>query len=206
MRSDRRPRFRRAVRSRPGRGPVVCLALLAALALGACGSIDSSSKTYTPFGAGSGGTAVNTAAATTIDIPNLVGGTQGQLSYDTSYFVYTPQTPTASNSKAGLLVTPAGDLGLQLSVILGRPDTPCRFQAALAARDDGYIISGNGEDRVNDQQVDFHEVLLHSSTQYWRLDCAQLTGNVGVQVLTVSAPTDERNTAQVVYVLNSIHH
>lgn len=191
--------------ARPGLSLVPPLALLAALALGGCGAVGSTASTTTLLGDGTGGQAVNSSTTATASIPDLVGGTQGQLSYDASYFVYQAQTPSETDPRAGLLVTAAGDLGLQLTIIFGRPDTPCRYQAALAARDDGFAIQGDGADRVNTHQVQFHEVLLRKGVQYWRLDCADLQGNVGVQVQTVSTPTDERDLQQVAYVLNSIH-
>lgn len=215
MRSDRDgerhrvQRWTRDGRQRAGRKRgrlwALTLALLAAGALAACGAVDSSSTSVTALGDGTGGPAVNTAAVTTASIPNATGGSQGQLSYDASYFGFLPQTPSDTDPRAGLLSTAAGDLGMQLSLIFGRPDTPCRYQAALAARDDGYTIQGDGQDRVNSNQVQFHEVLLTNGVQYWRLDCAELQSNVGVQVLTISSPTNQRDTQQVVYVLNSIH-
>ncbi|HEX9843679.1 MAG TPA: hypothetical protein VGC20_13055, partial [bacterium] len=85
-----------------------------------------------------------------------------------------------------------------------RPDTPCRFHAALLARDEGFTISGDGEDRVNDRGVVFHEVVLVKGAQLLRLDCAQLTGIFGVEMFGDSLVSGGLDTQQVHAVLNSI--
>ena len=145
-------------------------------------------------------------ATTPFSIPDLAGGSVGSLSYDATYFdAVTPQTPTEQDTRAGLLVSVANGVTLQLGIIFGRPDTPCRFHAALFARDEGFTILGDGEDRINDQGIVFHEVVLVKGTEFRRLDCARLKGELGVEVLGVSLPVYSLATEQVHVVLNSIH-
>ena len=181
------------------------MALVGALALllAGCG-LAPDNETPTPFGPGTAPPTAGTPSAAQ-SIPDLTGGSIGQFEYDSTYFAaYVTSTPTLDNPQFGSLSTAAGDVVVQLSVIFGRPDTPCRYQAALAARDDGYAIDGDGAKRINDQQVEFAEVLLNNGSAYWRLDCAQPTGNVGVQVWGIADAPDKLGTEPVHLLLNSI--
>jgi hypothetical protein len=181
----------------------VALAVLLAGLLAGCGGLAQDKKPRTPFGPGTGGPTSGPYA--TYDIPDTANYPFGQLEYDTTYWApITGQTPTSTLPNAGVLISMASDVSMQLTLIFGRPDTPCRFQAALAARDDGFTIEGDGADKINALGVDFAEVQLHNGNVYWRLDCAQLSGNLGVGVLTQTTPTDQRHLNQVHYVLNSI--
>lgn len=213
MRSERRPHARGVLRRRAS--PLMArLALLAVLALGVatlgalsgCGALSKDDETPTPFGPGSGVPPVDTAGAVALSVPDLDGTTVGTLSYDPGYFTPVPAPPpTAGNPLFATLANTADGVGLQLQLIFGRPDTPCRFQAALAARDLGFTILGDGARRINERQVVFDEVLLVGGSEHWRLDCARLVGNTGIEVLGISGPADRLGTPQVHFVLNSIH-
>jgi hypothetical protein len=179
--------------------------LLAGLLTG-CGGLNQDDGPPRPFGPGVSGLTPPVGATIAQAIPGLDGGSIGTLAYDAGYFVQSDFTPlpTLADTRAGSLATSMGDLALQMALIFGRPDTPCRFHAALLARDEQFTILGDGEDRINSQGIEFHEVLLVKGAEHRRLDCARLTGNLGVEVLTVSAPADLLGTDQVHTVLNSI--
>ncbi len=206
--SARLPRLRRAspVLRLAARLAALLVALALGMALAGCGALGKKDETPTPFGPGAGVPPVDAASTTPLSIVALDSTSIGTLSYDAAYFTPVPvPPPTPANTQFAALTNAAAGLGLQFQIIFGRPDTPCRFQAALAARDLGFTILGDGDKRINDQGLEFDEVLLVRGPEHWRLDCAQLVGNVGIEVLSISSPTDVLGTPQVHYVLNSIH-
>lgn len=202
-------RFERChARRRPaGRVTRLVAALLLAAApawLAACGGLGEDNSPPEPFGAGTGGPAVPQGTVQSTTLADIAGDAIGTLDYDDGYFAFTPTTPTEEDPSLGQLVNATDGVGLQVLLISGRPDTPCRFDAARAARDDGFTIIGDGEDRVNDADVEFHEVRLEAGDRYLRLVCAELKGRLGIEVRGLSTPTDQLGTEQVHFVLNSI--
>jgi hypothetical protein len=196
----------KAVHTPRGRRAPFALALLVALCLlpAGCGNLKKDDGDPIPLGPGSGGLAVTNPSAPQ-DIPGTTSSRIGTFQFDSDYFLFSAQTPTTDDTSAGQLVDRVGDnLLLQLGLIYGRADTPCRFHAALSARDDGFTIEGDTTKRLNDLGVVFYEVLLYKAGEFRRFDCAELSGNAGVEVLSDSGPNDLVGTLQVHFVLNSI--
>lgn len=154
-----------------------------------------------PFGPGNGSPVMGTSPTALLDTN---GNTIGSLDYNNSYFTLgLPNFTLPADPEMGVITSPPNGIGLLVSLIAGRPDTPCRFAAAMLARDEGYTILGDGEDRINDQGVEFHEVWLSGPSEL-RFDCAQLTGNLGVMVQAQAASSSLLKTSEVHFVLNSI--
>lgn len=179
--------------------------LLAAALLAGCGELDDDPPPR-PLGPGSGGDPL-TGSTQTVTLRDTTGAAFGQVTYDDGHFAvalpFGPGRPTETDPTIGALQAADG-VSLGFVLIAGRPDTPCRFEAALAARDEGYTILGDGEDRINDVNVTFHEVWLARGAEWVRLDCAQLNGQRGVQVVAQSPSGNALETVQVHFVLNSI--
>jgi hypothetical protein len=175
--------------------------LVLALLTAACGDLGTKDEPPRPFGPGAGNLPGGAPSVTTpVTVPGV-----GTLEYDNGYFTLDPPPPGADATVVGVLTfVGPGTLSLRIGGIFGRPDTPCRFHAALLARDEGFTISGDGEDRVNDRGVVFHEVVLVKGAQLLRLDCAQLTGIFGVEMFGDSLVSGGLDTQQVHAVLNSI--
>ena len=175
--------------------PLAMLGLL--LLLASCAPPSDIQELSGPFGPGSGGPTVNTGALVTQPITS--GGLPlGSLDYDSTYF-----TPIPTGSEVVMLAGGAGAVMLSVAPISGRPDTPCRFQAALLARDHGYAILAAG-DRTNAQGLDFHEVDLGPGADFQRFYCTELRSNLGVLINGISKPTNALGIEQVHLVLNSV--
>lgn len=207
MRSEPTPTRRRLRPPGGSSGVLRALSLalvLAGVFLTACGEDDDAPPR--PFGPGSGGPPL----ANPIQSRELLdtgGRAFGSVQYHNSTNNFTPvvafHQPSESDATMALLAASDG-VQLGFSLISGRPDTPCRFTAALLARDEGYAILGDGADRINDAGVVFHEVWLVRGSEWVRLACAQLDGLRGVQVLAQSPAGNRLETLQVHFVLNSI--
>ena len=183
----------------------VC-ALLAALgALSACGSDKQKDKLAGLIGPGAGGTAASPPVGTP-QSPNIArpdGTVIGQYTYQDGFF----SLNTSDSTLIGLLnATPGGEpsLIILISHISGRPDTPCRFNAALLARDAGLDIGDTGF-RRNDEGQELYQVNLSGHGQYVQLFCADLRGNTGAQFSVHADAPDKVSWLQVYAVLNSIH-
>lgn len=167
-------------------------------ALSACGSDKPKEKLSGAIGAGSGGPAVGKLTTSELTRPN--GTVIGSLAYDATFF--SPIAPTAATQ--GALVSPAYSVAIALSHISGRPDTPCRFSAAVLARDSGYEIGDTGF-RTNDGGQELYEVNLSAPGSYQRLFCAQLKDNVGTQLSILADAPDKLGWMEVHATLNSLH-
>ena len=90
-----------------------------------------------------------------------------------------------------------------VSRISGRPDTPCRFSAALLARDEGFAILASG-DVINAAGLAFHQVNLARGDVFQRFHCTELRSNVGIQISSRSTGGDKLDFEQLHFLLNSI--
>jgi hypothetical protein len=138
----------------------------------------------------------------TIAITKASGTIVGYADYDNDYF--TPTGAASSGEFENLVDNPvAATLAITLSRITGRPDTPCRFQAAILARDEGYQILQSGA-RENDRHLDFYQVNLKGGAIRLSLFCTTLWDEVGVAVRVIAPSAELIGSQQVHYLLNSI--
>jgi hypothetical protein len=180
------------------RSQIAVVALLVALGgLSACGSDKQTDKLSGDLGPGLGGPAVS--SLTALDLTKPDGSVIGSLGYDAAFF--TPTGPTGTFQAA--LSSPAYGITIGLSHISGRPDTPCRFNAAVLARDAAYQIGDTGF-RTNASGQDLYEVDLSVPGTYLRLYCAKLRENVGMQFTVAANSPDKVGWMQVHATLNSV--
>jgi hypothetical protein len=203
------------------------LALAAALAAGCLGFLGACAEPAIeelsgPIGAGEGGPAVNLSVTLSHPLTDPGGGTIGELSYDGSAFLHYHPDPASDGLHVLANIPPeqlladladdgelnrlsADNIVIVLTRIVGRPDTPCRFQAALLARDRGYEILAAG-DRRNDQGLGLHQVNLvraHDSVAQ-RFYCAQLRDPFGIQINVFTADEAHQVWQILHHVLNTL--
>lgn len=182
------------------RSPIAVAALLLALGLvSACGSDKQKDSLDGPIGPGAGGPAVGPGTPATLTKPD--GTVIGGLSFDTTYFASVPPPPVPP----GVLTSiPPDGIAILLTNISGRPDTPCRFNAAVLARDAGYEIGDTGF-RTNALGQELYQVNLSSPGSWVRLFCANLRDNAGMQFAISANAPDKVSWLQVYFVMNSLH-
>lgn len=177
------------------------LAFVLLLALAGCGE-NPKPELSGHFGPGSGGPVV-TGPILTVPITKSSGTVVGYADYDSSFFDVALGA-TSSSEFENLTDDPvAPTIGVTLSRITGRPDTPCRYQAAILARDDGYDIGKSG-DRENDRNLDFYEVDLKKGAVHVSLFCVTLGDQVGTAVQVLTSDATLIHSLQVHYLLNTI--
>jgi hypothetical protein len=174
------------------------LAMAAALAAG-CQDPPGQDTLRGHFGPGAGGPPLSGATAS-IALTKSNGEPVGQADYDPMEFA--PLGPAAADQFENLAEA-TGTLGIALSRITGRPDTPCHFQAALLARDQGYEILASGT-RKNDQALEFSQVNLAHGGTGLSLFCATLRDEVGVLIEVLADSPEKIDWVQVHYLLNSV--
>jgi hypothetical protein len=185
----------------PLRTPIAVAALLLALGLlTACGSDKQKDSLEGPIGPGSGGPAVAPATLVQANLTKPDGTVIGSLAFDTAFF--TPLAPPPASP--GSLTNMPNGISILMTNISGRPDTPCRFNAAILARDSGYEIGDTGF-RTNALGQELYQVNLSSSGSWVRLFCANLRDNVGLQFAISANAPDKVSWLQVYYVMNSLH-
>ncbi len=173
------------------------------------------------FGSGSAGEAVGS-NLTTESLVSSSGVTLGTVQYDSDYFVDVGDTLDTAGTRMLYLFncTPSVDddlnvtactashsnaqLELEFFQISGLPATPCRFQAALLARDEGYDVGDFG-DVKNDQGLEFHQVNVSKSGSAVQFYCTELRSEVGVMVRAESSDKALLDGFQLRAVLNSIN-
>jgi hypothetical protein len=176
------------------------LPLLLALALGGAACQEEKKPELSGhFGPGSGGPALSGATAT-VPLTKADGQVVGYADYDPLLFV--PLGALAPGQIENLADVP-NTLAIGITRISGRPDTPCRFQAALLARDQDFDILESG-DRKNDQNLDFHQVNLKKGNARLSLFCAALHSNVGVLLQVLTDSPGKIDWVEVHAVLNSV--
>ena len=197
---------------------IVLLLLLSAVATG-CGPQEE--ELSGRIGAGSGGPAV-TGPFELHTLQSGDGTTIGEFGYDSPGFFLLDNHPIPEMPELHLVatITPAaflidladdgninslasGDVVIVATRISGRPDTPCRYQAAVQARDEGYKIMASG-DVKNANGVEFHQVNLRKGALRQRFYCADLRLNSGVMFNIFTPSSAEQDFLQTHYVLNSV--
>jgi hypothetical protein len=190
-----------AERSRwQGPGRLAAAVLLAAMFLTACAE-DPKPELSGHFGPGSGGPLV-TGPFLTVPITKSSGTVVGYADYDDSYLV--GLGPGSTSEFENLVDDATGStIGVNLSRITGRPDTPCRFQAAILARDEDYEILKSG-DRKNSHELDFYQVNLRKGALHLSLFCVSLRDEIGAAIQVITGSAALIDSLQVHYILNSI--
>jgi len=178
---------------------VPLLALAALLLTGCSDNKQVEDKLKGKFGPGSGGPALS-GASSPLTLTKADGGAVGTSDYDPAEFAQVGATET---DQIDTLAEATGTLTIAVLRIAGRPDTPCHFQAALLARDDGYKILASG-DRKNDLGVKFNQVNLKNGGAYVSLFCAELSGNSGALFYVLTDSADKIDWMQVHFILNSV--
>lgn len=186
------------------RSPIAVAALLLALGLvSACGSDKQKDSLDGPIGPGAGGPAVNQPTVQSANLTKPDGTVIGGLAFDSvtvapaGYFTPLPPPP-------GALTNTADGISIFMTNISGRPDTPCRFNAAVLARDAGYEIGDTGF-RTNALGQELYQVNLSSPGSWVRLFCANLRDNAGMQFAISANAPDKVSWRQVYFVMNSLH-
>jgi hypothetical protein len=195
-------RWRGSWRGVPLLGVAACL--LAGALLSACGGDATKDNLSGYLGAGAGGPDTSPPLGTVQSVSlTRPDGTQiGTLSYDDGFFAESQPDPAVIGELTDTH-TGSGTLTISATHITGRADTPCRFDAAILARDGGYDITDFGG-RKNAMGQGLYEVKESKGGSYLALFCANLKDNSGVQ-LTVTADTpDKLSWLQVFAVLNSL--
>lgn len=155
------------------------------------------------FGTGSGGAAVSG-----IQSQKNITGTSGEIiatyKYDATFFTEIPNTVLDPDATF-LILADTGNTGLSVVTarIFGRPDTACRYLAALMARDEDFEIDLTGE-RKNAQSIDFYQVEVHKGSTYRGLFCADLKGNIGVSITVQGTSKAMLSYEQIYFILNSV--
>jgi hypothetical protein len=117
-----------------------------------------------------------------------------------------PEILLADFADDGMIDDISGDeVVMIMTRIIGRPDTPCRFQAALLARDHGYEIDKSG-DRKNDNGLELHQVNLKNDKipEHQRFYCFQLKKPFGIQINVFTVDEEHQDWRQVFHLLNSV--
>jgi hypothetical protein len=174
------------------------------------------------LGTGSGGPDIDRNQLVSHDWTDPEGKAIGSFNYDASQFLHYHPDPkddslhVVANVPVEVLLADIADDGLindiaadevlmVMTRIIGRPDTPCRFQAALLARDEGYEIQDSG-DRKNAKNLELHQVNLKNEKigVHQRFYCWQLKDPFGVQINVFTADDEHQDWRQVFHVLNSV--
>ena len=154
------------------------------------------------FTDGNGGTAVSETRLER-NITNTSGDVIATYQYDATYFIEI-YSATSNADSTLLALTDIGGEGLSLvtSRIYGRPDTACRYLAALMARDENFEIDLTGE-RENAGGIEFYQVELHNGSVYRGLYCAELKNNTGVAISVQATSWAMLAYKQIYFILNS---
>jgi len=152
------------------------------------------------IGPGAGGSPL-AGAPTAQPIVRPDGTTIGTFSYY-AFFAFATPDPT----QIGVLTATApgsGFLQILITHISGRPDTPCRFNAAVLARDNGFEIGDTGF-RSNALGLRLYQVNLRQPGAYVTLFCVNLRDNTGAQFSILADAPDKVSWLQAYAVINSI--
>jgi hypothetical protein len=179
------------------RVPALVLALAVLLAAG-CGKAKKDELSG-PFGPGVGGPADGT--ATPLALTKLDGSVLGAMDYWLPNFDVIPN-PTPGELPLGFQESSNGIL-MGLELIVGRIDTPCRYGAALLARDEGFNIQASGH-RSNDQGLEFYQVNVSRGGEAVSFYCTSLRDSVGIMITGHATAPDRLTYREVHFILNSI--
>ena len=196
-------------------------ALLSALTGFGC-SEPAEDQLHGKIGTGSGGPEIDETQLLPHDWAGPDGDEIGIFEYDASQFLHyhpdpeddalhvvaniTPDVLIADLADDGIINDISGDEVLMIMTrTVGRPDTPCRFQAALLARDEGYDVKASG-DRKNSNGLELHQVNLRNEKlpASQRFYCFELKKPFGIQINVFTADEKHQDWRVVFALLNSV--
>lgn len=181
---------------------ITLLAALLAVLPAACRNEELGAELSGEIGPGSGGPPVVQARVMTVLLVTPGGLTIGSLSIDSGFLTRT-FTGDEADEIHYVYQNTAEAVTVIISRISGRPDTPCRFSAALLARDEGFAILASG-DVFNAAGLVFHQVNLAREATFQRFHCTELRSNVGIQISSTSTGGDKLGSEQLHFLLNSV--
>lgn len=177
--------------------------LICCVTLFACSDIAEEEETASLLGNGSGGVAVS-ANLITRDITKSSGELIGTYQYDGDVFL---EVFSAASSAETVFLILSDITGSTITVtagrIIGRPDTACRYQAAVMARDLDYEIEDTAL-KKNAEDIEFYKVSVSKSGAYVDLYCATLSDQIGVSFIVSSSSVEAPQFQQVFSLLNSV--
>lgn len=174
---------------------------LALATLGSCGAQEPEvSRITMPQGNGGADVSNN---ITTWEAANAQGQAYASLGYDSSYWSPLYVQDGAEDDVFLVLSNASGSVTITLLRTLGRADTTCRYQMAMAARDEGYAI-GDYNWQTNPHEVEFFfgEVTKEQGGRAYY--CAQVWKNFGVEVLISAEQASHLDNNQVLYLVRSL--
>jgi len=197
------------------------LATAGIVSLAACAQPEEE-QLHGKIGKGSGGPEIDETRLVPHSWTGPKGNKIGTFSYDESVFLHYHPDPDNDALHIVANVTPdvlladladddiinnisAGEVLMIMTRTAGRPDTPCRFQAALLARDQQYEILASG-DRKNSGELELHQVNLSNKklSASQRFYCFLLKDPYGVQINIITADEEHQDWREVLRVLNSV--
>lgn len=171
--------------------------------LAACEPDEEGGELSGAIGPGGGGPPVAAASVLTDALTTSSGEQIGTLSYDASYLLQVFAGAAADNILYIYMDIADPVVEIAVSRISGRFETPCRFSAAILARDQDFSIQASG-DVVNAQGLIFHQVNLFKGDTFQRFYCTELRSNVGVQISAISRGGNKLDFEQMHFLLNSV--
>jgi hypothetical protein len=177
------------------------VALLALGLVTGCGNGKQTDTLEGPIGPGTGGPS-NLGVTTPLSLTKPDGTVMGTLSYDAGFF--NPNIGPSDPVQFGTLTTaPGTNITITMTHISGRIDTPCRFNAAVLARDQDYEIGSTGF-VSNQLGLQLYQVNFDSGPLAARLFCASLQDNVGLQFMITADIPAKVTWLETYSVMNSV--
>ena len=154
------------------------LFLVLALLAGCGGGSDLKETPKGDLGSGSTGPSLSSTQSTQV-LTAADGTPIGSLTLDLGYFtpLYFATGPT--DDLFALLASSQSSLQVSLVRILGRPDTACRYQAALLARDQGFT-TGEAGYKTNQQGLELYQARASKDADFRVFTCTKLKDQLGV--------------------------
>ena len=176
--------------------------LLCFLLLVACSDVPEE-ETASAMGNGSGGRSTGLNLVTR-DITKVSGEVIATYQYDGD--VFTEIFSAASTAETIFLILTditGSDISITSARIIGRPDTACRYQAAVLARDQNFEIEDTTL-KTNASGIEFYHVSIRKSADYRDLYCASLSDQIGVSFTITASSAEFLRYQQVYFLLNSV--
>ncbi len=140
---------------------------------------------------------------TEVKVANSQGQAYAAFAYDTSYWTAIYAQESQQDDVLLVVSNAQGTVTITAMRTLGRADTTCRYQMALAARDEGYAI-GDYNWQTNPHQVEFFVGEITKNQGGRAYYCAQVWNNFGVEFLLSADRASTLDKAQLLYLMRSL--